>query len=74
MSWNYDEAADVLCLSVGELRSAVGVDTDEGVVARYDETYKDVVSMTPIGLRARHLKELEQYSWVEERGDSDGKL
>lgn len=58
VDWDYDEEADVLYLSVGEPRPAVGVDIGEGVIARYDETRKEVVGITLIGLRARLLEEL----------------
>lgn len=60
VSWDYDEEADVLYLSVGEPRPAVGVDIGDGVVARYDEENKEVVGVTLIGLRARLLRELDQ--------------
>jgi uncharacterized protein YuzE len=60
IDWDYDEEADVLYLSVGEPRPALGVDIGEGVVARYDEENKEVVGITLIGLRARLLKELGQ--------------
>jgi uncharacterized protein YuzE len=60
LSWDYDEGADVLYVSVGEPRKAVGVDIGEGVIARYDEEHKEVVGVTLIGLRARVLKELDQ--------------
>ena len=53
MSWNYDEEADVLYVSVG-------VDIGEGIVPRYDEESKEVVDVTLIGLRARLLRELDQ--------------
>ena len=60
VAWDYDEEADVLYLSVGEPRPAVGVDIDEGVVARYDEENKELVGVTLIGLRARLLEELDR--------------
>lgn len=60
VSWDYDEEADVLYLSAGEPRTAVGVDLGEGVIARYDEKQKEVVGVTLIGLRARLLRELDQ--------------
>jgi uncharacterized protein YuzE len=60
LSWDYDEEADVLYLSVGEPRPAVGVDIGEGVILRYDETQKEVVGLTLIGLRARLVKELQE--------------
>ncbi len=58
INWDYDEEADVLYLSIGEPRPAVGMDIGEGVVVRYDESHKEVVGVTLIGLRARLLKEL----------------
>jgi uncharacterized protein YuzE len=60
ISWDYDEEADVLYLSVGEPQSAVGIDIGEGVVLRYDESRKEVVGLTLIGLRARLLKGLAE--------------
>lgn len=58
VKWDYDEEADVLYLSVGEPKSAAGVDIGEGIVLRYDEAAKEVVGLTLIGLRARLQKEL----------------
>ena len=58
ITWDYDEEADVLYLSVGEPQPAVGVDIGEGVVLRYDEARKEVVGLTLIGLRERLLKGL----------------
>lgn len=60
VSWDYDEEADVLYLSVGEPSPAIGVDIGEGVIARYNEERKEVVGVTLIGLRARLLRELDQ--------------
>ncbi|MFI5341038.1 MAG: DUF2283 domain-containing protein [Candidatus Methylomirabilales bacterium] len=58
VAWDYDEEADVLYLSVGEARPAVGVDIGEGVIVRYDESRREVVGLTLIGLRARLLQGL----------------
>ena len=58
VTWDYDEEADVLYLSVGEPRPAVGVDIGEGVIVRYEESRKEVVGLTLIGLRARVLQNL----------------
>lgn len=60
IDWDYDEEADVLYLSVGEPKPAIGIDIGEGVITRYDEANKEVVGITLIGLRARLLKELSQ--------------
>jgi uncharacterized protein YuzE len=56
--WEYDEEADVLYLSIGEPRPAVGVDIGEGVVVRYDEGNREVVGLTILGLRERTLQRL----------------
>jgi uncharacterized protein YuzE len=53
LDWEYDEEADVLYISVGKPRPAVGVDIGEGVIVRWDEKKKDIVGLTIIGLRAR---------------------
>ena len=58
LQWDYDEEADVLYLSVGEARPAVGRDIGEGLVVRYDEMTNEVVGLTLVGLRARVLKSL----------------
>ena len=53
-----DEEADVLSLSVGEPRPAVGIDIGDGLVLRYDETRNEVAGLTVIGLRERLLRGL----------------
>ena len=58
IDWEYDEDADVLYLSLGAPRQALGIDIGDGVVLRYDEAAKEVVGLTLIGLRARLLREL----------------
>jgi uncharacterized protein YuzE len=58
ISWDYDEEADVLYLSIGEPQPAVGLDIGDGVIVRYDEARKEVIGLTLIGLRARLLKNL----------------
>lgn len=58
LRWDYDEIADVLYLSIGDPKPAVGVDIGEGIVVRYDETENQIVGLTLTGLRARVLKNL----------------
>ncbi len=58
IDWEYDEEADVLYISVGAPKPAVGVDIGEGVLVRYDEAQNEVVGLTVIGLRERVVKEL----------------
>lgn len=57
--WSYDEDADVLYVSLGEPRAALGVDLGDGLVLRYDEASEEVVGLTVIGLRARLRRELD---------------
>ncbi len=58
ITWDYDADADVLYLSVGEPRAAVGIDIGDGLVLRYDETLQEVAGLTVIGLRERLLRGL----------------
>ncbi len=58
LRWKYDDEADVLYLTIGEPKPAVGVDIGEGIVVRYDEIEKQIVGLTLSGLRARVLKNL----------------
>ncbi len=58
LTWDYDEEADVLYISIGEPRQTLGVDIGDGMILCYDETQKEVVGLTLIGLRERLLKGL----------------
>lgn len=53
LDWDYDQEADVLYLSLGRPRKAVGVDIGDGVVVRIDEKKRKVVGVTILGMRAR---------------------
>jgi len=55
---SYDAESDILYLSLGVPRSAVGVDIGDGVILRYDETANEVVGVTLVGVRAKLLREL----------------
>lgn len=59
LNWDYDEEADVLYISIGEPRKALGVDIGEGEVVRYIEATGEVVGLTLIGIKERLLKSLE---------------
>jgi len=59
VTWDYDAEADVLYLSVGTPRPAVGEDIGEGIVLRYDRKANELVGLTVVGLRARLLEALE---------------
>lgn len=60
VSWDYDDEADVLYVSVGKPQPALGVDIGNGVILRYDEARNIVVGLTVIGLRAR-LQDEQSY-------------
>ena len=60
VEWHQQEYTDVLYLSVGEPKPALGVNVGEGVILRYDEAPKEVVGMMLIGLRARLMKGLSE--------------
>ena len=60
LNWEYDEEADVLYISVGKPRPALGVDIGEGVIVRWDEQKREVVGLTILGLRARLTEGIEQ--------------
>lgn len=60
LDWEYDEEADVLYISVGKPRPAVGVDIGEGVIVRWDEHKREIVGLTIIGLRARLTEGVEK--------------
>ncbi|MBA2277694.1 MAG: DUF2283 domain-containing protein [Chloroflexia bacterium] len=59
MTWDYDKDADVLYLSVGAPRAAVGIDIGDGLVLRYDGSLREVVGLTVIGLRERLARNLD---------------
>lgn len=58
LTWEYDEEADVLYISVGESRPATGFDIGEGVIVRYDEKQNEIAGITIIGIRERILQSL----------------
>ncbi len=58
ITWDYDDDADVLYLSLGEPVSALGMDIGEGIIVRYDDKRMEVVGLTLLGVRERLLKVL----------------
>jgi len=60
VDWEYDGEADILYISFGKPRAAVGVDVGEGVVVRYDNKAKEVVGLTIIGVGRRLEQHLKQ--------------
>jgi uncharacterized protein YuzE len=62
ITWDYDEEADVLYLSMGPPRPALGVDIGDGTILRYDETREEVVGLTVVGVKSRLTRSLEESS------------
>jgi uncharacterized protein YuzE len=58
MRRSYDEDADILYLSMGSPRPAVGVDIGDGVILRYDEAANEVIGVTLLGVRSKLLHQL----------------
>jgi uncharacterized protein YuzE len=59
-SYSYDEDADVLYLSFGAPRPAVGVDGGGGAVVMVDEANNQIAGITFIGLRRLVERELAE--------------
>ena len=56
----YDSDADILYISVGAPRPALGVDIGDGLVVRFDEARREVAGLTIIGFRERLARSLEE--------------
>ena len=52
MTWDYDEASDVLYISFGTPRPACGEHIDEDIVIRRSPEDNEVVGITVIGFKA----------------------
>lgn len=61
LSWDYDEEADVLYISVGEPEKALGLDVGEGIIMRYVENTSELVGLTIIGIKERFLNGLQPH-------------
>ena len=59
LNWDYDEEADVLYISIGGPRKALGVDIGEGAIVRYVEETGEVIGLTLIGVKERLLSSLK---------------
>lgn len=58
LDWEYDSGADVLYLSVGSPRPAVGVDVGDRLIVRYDEATGEILGLTVIDLMSRLIERL----------------
>ena len=62
LNWDYDEEADVLYISIGKPVKALGLDSGEGVIVRYQEDTGEVVGVTIIGVMERAAASLKSNS------------
>lgn len=51
LNYDYDEEADVLYMSLGAPRPAVGVELGGGAVLMIDDTTDEIVGLTVLGVR-----------------------
>jgi uncharacterized protein YuzE len=51
IDWSYDEEADVLYISFGAPKEAIGIDMGEGMILRYNEGLGEIVGLTVLGIR-----------------------
>lgn len=58
LDWEYDREADVLYLSVGPPRPAVGIDVGEGLIVRLDEGTGEILGLTVMDLMGRLTERL----------------
>ena len=56
LTWEHDEEADVLYISIGDPRPAVTVDLGESVLVRYDEQAMEIVGLTILNLRRQLIE------------------
>lgn len=64
LTFEYDEHADVLYISVGDPRPALSEELDDGVVVRRDPDTKKVVGLTIIDFRTTFLKEPKSLPFI----------
>jgi uncharacterized protein YuzE len=58
LNWDYDEEADVLYISIGKPKKALGVDIGDGNIVRYSETSGEIVGLTLLGVKEKVLSAL----------------
>jgi uncharacterized protein YuzE len=64
---DYDEASDVLYLSLGEPRQALTYEGAEGLLLRKDPQTGELVGVTVLSYD-RHFRHLPNVSWLENMG------
>jgi hypothetical protein len=63
---SYDDASDVLYLSMGKPQPAITHDDDEGLLIRKHPQTGETVGATVLSY-GRHFRHLEDLSWLEKR-------
>lgn len=58
LNWDYDEEADVLYISIGKPREALGIDIGNGNIVRYSEKSGEIVGLTLLGVKEKVLSAL----------------
>ncbi len=58
LNWNYDKEADVLYISIGKPREALGIDIGDGNIVRYSEKSGEIVGLTLLGVKEKVLSAL----------------
>lgn len=52
-TWDYDEEADVLYVSVGDAQEGIGLDVGDGLILRYKQDSRELVGLTILGVKTR---------------------
>lgn len=60
LNWDYDKEADVLYISIGEPRKALGIDIGDGTIVRYIEETAEIVGLTLLGVKEKVVAALTQ--------------
>ncbi len=60
LNWEYDAEGDVLYISLGEPKSAEGIDIGEGIIVRIVPQENEVVGLTITGLSKRVLEMMKE--------------
>jgi uncharacterized protein YuzE len=58
LNWDYDEEADVLYISIGKPKDALGIDIGNGNIVRYSETSGEIVGLTLLGVKEKVISAL----------------
>jgi len=60
LNWDYDEEADVLYISIGKPKEALGIDIGDGSIVRYSEKSGEIVGLTLLGVKEKVLSALSK--------------